>query len=79
MSVAFVPVNAYTVKFGGGKITFLNFSKKYYSAFFSIPKCCSLFKMHDYPQFSFSISIALGMIYPSQPHMGIIWEKTTSQ
>ena len=31
--------------------------------------------MHDYPQFSFLISIALGMIYPSQPHMVIIWEK----
>ena len=78
MSVAFVPVNVYTVKFGK-KITLENFSKKSYSAFFSILKRCSLFKMHDHPQFSFSISIALGMIYPSQPHLVIIWEKNTSQ
>ena len=54
--------------------TFHHFSKKRpIQRFFSILKRSYLWKIHGYPQFSFSNSIAPDMIYLS--HIVIIWEK----
>ena len=74
LSLQFLPVLVYTLKFWEKRKLFYRFSKKNaYSAVFSILKRSYLWKMRRYPPFSFWILIAPDMIYLS--HIVIIWEK----